>query len=131
MITGEFHLLSTDTTPEVLFNPAGIIKIKGRALVVNNTEVPEQMMKWLDEYLENPAEITTVIIAVEYLNSFSTSVLVSILKKLTQVIMRSKKLVIHWYYEEDDEDILERGEYIASTFNIPINFILTNDIACV
>jgi hypothetical protein len=129
MITGAFHLLSTDTTPEVLFDPAGIIKVKGRALVVNNTEVPDEMMKWIDAYLDDPPEITTVIIAVEYLNSFSTSILVSILKKLTRVILRSKKLVIQWYYEEDDEDILERGEYIASTFNIPINFILTTDTA--
>jgi len=37
--------------------------------------------------------------------------------------------VVQWYYEEDDEDILERGEYISSTLNIPITFIKTNHIA--
>ncbi len=86
-------------------------------------------MNWVDEYLSNPAEITYVIIAFEYLNSFSTTILVSILRKLSQVILQSKKLVIQWYYDEDDEDILERGEYISSTFDIPIKFILTNNIA--
>jgi hypothetical protein len=86
-------------------------------------------MNWIDEYLSNPAEITYVNIAFEYLNSFSTTILVSILRKLSQVILQSKKLVIQWYYEEDDEDILERGEYISSTFDIPIKFIIINNIA--
>jgi len=55
---------------------------------------------------------TIVIIAFEYLNRFSTTILVSILRKLSQVILQSEKPVIQWYYEEDDEDIVERGEYV-------------------
>jgi hypothetical protein len=35
MILDEVHILPTDNTPEVLLNPEGIIKIKGRALTVN------------------------------------------------------------------------------------------------
>jgi hypothetical protein len=44
------------------------------------------------------------------------------------VLLHSKKLVIQWYYEEDDEDLLERGEYISITFDIPVTFIPTNHI---
>jgi hypothetical protein len=129
MKAGELHILPTDNTPDFLFNPEGTITIRGRGLFGNKTESTEQIMNWVDEYLSNPAEITYVIIAFEYLNSFSTTILVSILRKLSQVILQSKKLVIQWYYDEDDEDILERGEYISSTFDIPIKFILTNNIA--
>jgi len=129
MITGEIHILPTDNTPEFNFSSEGMIKIRGRGLFQNKTEVIEQIMNWIDEYLRNPAEITYVILAFEYLNSFSTTILVSILRKLSQVILQSGKLVIKWYYEEDDEDILERGEYISSTFDIPIEFIVTNNFA--
>lgn len=125
MALGELHILSTENTPEFLFSPDGMIRIKGRGLFQNKTEVIEQIMNWIDEYLDNPAEKTYVIIAFEYLNSFSTTILVSILRKLSKVILHSEQLVVQWYYEEDDEDIIERGEYIASTFNIPIVFILT------
>jgi hypothetical protein len=128
MILGDLHILPTDNTPEFLFSPDGILKIRGRGLFQNKTEVIEQIMIWIDEYLFNPAEITYVIIAFEYLNSFSTTFLVSILRKLSRVILQSEKLIIQWYYEEDDEDIIERGEYISSTFNIPITFIKTNHI---
>ena len=126
---GEIHILPTDNTPEFLCSSEGTIKIRGRGLFGNKTEVNDQIMNWIDKYLSNPAEITYVIIAFEYLNSFSTKILVSILRKLQQVILQSEKLVIQWYYEEDDQDILERGEYISLTFNIPIEFILTDNIA--
>lgn len=126
MVLREIHILPAKNTPEFLFNPEGFIKIKGRGLFGNNTEVSEQIMNWIDEYISNPAEITRVLLEFEYLNSFSSLILVSILRKLSQVIQQSKKLVIQWYYEEDDEDILERGEYISETFDIPIEFIISN-----
>lgn len=128
---GNIHILPTHNMPEFLLVAEGIIKIKGRGLSGNNAEVNEQIMNWIDEYKNNPAEITYVIIALEYLNSASTYILVSILKRLSQVILQSGKLIINWYYEEDDEDILERGEYISETFKIPIKFIMTNDIESV
>ncbi len=129
MGTGKVHILPTGNTPEFLLNPDGIIKIKGRALLSNKIEFNEQIMNWIDEYINDPAEITYVIIAFEYLNSFSTSMLVSILRKLSLVSLQSRKIVIEWYYEEDDEDILERGEYVSGSFNIPIKFIISNNIA--
>jgi len=126
MIMEEVHILSTDKTPEVLLDPAGTIRIKGRGLSVMKTESSDQILEWIDLYVNNPAEVTYVIIRLEYLNSSSTSTLFSILKKISQVILRSKKLIIKWYYEEGDDDILERGEYIAAALNIPFEYHLTH-----
>jgi SiaC family regulatory phosphoprotein len=128
MVKSRLHILPTDTTPEFILNPLGIIKIKGRALVVNKTDVPQDIMNWLDEYLSDPADVTRVIVAFEYLNSFSSTILASIFKKIIQVIFLDKKFVIQWYYEEGDDDILERGEYISSVYDIPVEFIMTANI---
>jgi len=125
-MVSELHIPATDNTPEFSLNPDGMIKIRGRGLFGNNTDVTEQVMDWIDQYVVSPAEMTYVILAFEYLNSFSTTILVSILRKLSLVILQSEKLSVQWYYEEDDEDIIERGEYISETFNIPITFILIN-----
>jgi len=126
---GKLHILPTVNTPEFLFNSDGIVKIKGRGLAGNDSGVIKSMMDWIDSYLNNPAETTFIIIALEYLNSLSSTILVNILKKFSQVVLKSGKLDIQWYYEEDDEDIIERGEFISSTFNIPIKFILTANIS--
>ncbi len=129
MVIKKVHILPTENTPEVILNPDGIIKIKGRGMVANKTSVPEEIKSWLDAYLLNPAETTDVIIAFEYLNSYSTTILATTLKKISQVIQQNKKFVIHWYYEEEDDDILERGEYISETYDIPIEFIMIDDIS--
>jgi hypothetical protein len=126
MTIGEVHILPSDKTPEVLLNPEGTIKIRGRGLTVNRNEVPDQILSWIDIYLKNPAEVTYVIIAFEYLNSYSTTTLFSVLRRISHVILQSKKLIIQWQYEEDDEDILERGEYIASALNLPFEFLVAS-----
>jgi hypothetical protein len=86
------------------------------------------MANWIDAYILDPAEYTEVIIALEFLNSFNTLLLTATLKKITQILARRKKLVIHWFYEEDDVDIFERGEYISATINVPIEFSVTDNI---
>ena len=44
-------------------------------MAVNKTRVPVQINDWLDAYLRNLAETTYIIIAFEYLNSYSTTIL--------------------------------------------------------
>ncbi len=127
-INNEIHILSTNQTPEFIFNHEGIFKIRGRGLYCDKPELSDQIISWIERYLNNPAKTTYVTIAFEYLNSLSTSILVSILKKLSQIIHQSKKLVVQWYYEVDDENILDRGKYISFCCDIPIEFIMTNDI---
>ena len=122
------HILPTNKTPEILLNPEGIIKINGRAIDESRTNFSDQLMIWIDTYILNPAKSTEVIIALEYINSFNSIILASALKKLSQVNQQSKKLVIQWYIEKDDDDLLERGQYISSVLNIPIEFIMTDHI---
>jgi hypothetical protein len=129
IIKDEVHILPTGTTPDVILNPNGTISIKGRAIDENIAKAHEQIMNWIDAFLLSPAELTKVSIALEYLNSVNTIVITSILKKITMVVLQGKKLDIQWYYEEDDEDIYERGKEISSTINYPIKFIVTNTLA--
>ena len=72
MIIDRVHILPTDTTPDVLLDPEGIIKIRGRAIDENIATIAEQILNWIDAYILNPAGSTEVIIALEYLNSFNT-----------------------------------------------------------
>ena len=123
------HILPTNTIPEYILDPAGTIKIKGRAIDESRRNAPEQINDWIDTYILDPAETTEVTIALEFLNSFNTIILTNTLKKITQVIQTGKKLVIQWYYEEDDIDIFERGEYISSLIGVPIEFIATERIS--
>jgi hypothetical protein len=123
------HLLPTNKTPEIILNPSGLIKIKGRAIDESRTGTSDQVLTWIDGYIAAPAESTEVIIALEFLNSFNTIILTAVLKKIAQLIQLRKKLVVRWFYEEDDVDIYDRGAYIATVIDIPIEFITTENIS--
>jgi hypothetical protein len=125
----EVHILPTKTTPEIFLSPKGIISIKGRAIDESRAKAPDQFINWIDEYLANPANSTEVNIALEFLNSFNTIILTSALKKIALVSQKGKKLTIRWYYEEDDVDLYERGEYISSVIDFPFEFTIVRRIS--
>lgn len=117
------HILPTEKTPEVLLDGEGMLSIKGRAMALHKTAPSEKLLDCIDRYLQNPARTTTVTISLEYLNSFGTQILVAILRKMALVTEHGGQFVVKWYYDDEDDDILERGHHIAETFNIPIEFI--------
>lgn len=122
----EVHILPTNKTPEIILKPAGVIKISGRAIDESRSVFSDQIMGWIDSYLLNPAKSTELSIDLEYLNSYNSIVLASVIRKLALLRQQSKNLVIKWFIDEDDDDLLERGKYISSTFNIPIEFIVND-----
>jgi hypothetical protein len=128
MHISEVHILPTDKTPDIILDPHGIIKIKGRAIDENVRKAPEKVMEWIDSYLLEPADTTDVTIALEYLNSFNTIILTTILRKLALVKEQSKRLNIRWYIEKDDDDLLDRVESISSAFSMPIEMETVDEI---
>jgi hypothetical protein len=122
------HIEPTNKTPEVFLNSKGSVKITGRAIDESRNKFSDEILSWVDDYLKNPANLTEVTIALEYLNSYNSIIMANILRQIAQVTRQAKKINIKWYVDEDDDDLLERGKYISSTFDIPIDFIMTEDI---
>lgn len=113
-------------SPDVILRPDGMIKISGRSIHENIIKFYQPVYSWIESYVKSPADITCVDMNLEYLNSASAKALVTILDTITKVSMLNKKYIFNWYYEEGDDDILERGEYFASILGVDINFIKTN-----
>jgi hypothetical protein len=119
----ELRISPTKNTPEIILNPEGIIRIKGRSIHENVTDFFEPVEDWISTYITVPADITSVDLNLEYFNSASAKVFIHILQKITYVTLKHKKFIFNWYYEEGDDDILERGEYFASILDVRFNFI--------
>lgn len=119
----ELRIPATKSSPEILLNPEGMIRISGRSIHENIFEFFKPVEDWVNEYIKNPADITCVDMSLEYFNSASAKLIIQLFQKISHVQLRNKKFIVNWYYEEGDEDILERGEYFSSVLNIPFNFI--------
>jgi hypothetical protein len=118
-------LEGTKKTPEVTLDPAGKIKIGGRSIPEDASKFFNAILAWVVEYAASPKDTTRVDIELEYFNSGSAKYVMQILRELSEIKMNDKELIVNWYYEEGDDDILERGEYYASILNMDINFIET------
>jgi len=119
----ELKIPATKNLPEIILNPDGAIKLRGRSIHENIIDFFKPVEEWVTEYVKEPADITSVDIDLEYFNSASAKLLINLLQKISFVRLKNKKFIINWYYEDGDEDILERGEYFSSVLNIPFNFI--------
>lgn len=122
----ELRILPTKNTPEIILNPEGIIRIRGRSIHENVTDFFAPVEEWVTGYIVNPADVTCVDMNLEYFNSASAKVFIHLLQKITYVALKHKKFIFNWYYEDGDEDILERGEYFASVLDVPVNLIRIN-----
>lgn len=122
----EYKIVASKNTPEVYLHPDGLIRIQGRSIHENVTDFFSPVDEWVSEYIQKPADFTRVDINLEYFNSASAKVFIQILQKITYVTLKNKKFVFNWYYEDGDEDILERGEYFSTVLDVPFNFIRTS-----
>jgi hypothetical protein len=118
-------LESTKKTPAVLLDPSGKVRISGRSIPEDASKFYDVLLNWVLEYITAPQDLTTVDIELEYFNSGSAKFVMQILRELSELVHNGKELKVNWYYEEGDDDILERGEYYASILDLKINFIET------
>lgn len=114
---------ATKNTPEVILDPEGSIKFSGRLIPENAEEFFQPVIEWIKEYSLNPADVTTVDIRLEYMNSAGTKYLLGMIDEINSI--NGGKLVINWYYEEADQDMLDKGTILSSNLNLPFNFIST------
>lgn len=117
----------TKNSPEITLDPGGIIRIKGRSILENATDFYKPVIEWIEDYVRKPVALTCIDIHLEYFNSATAKVLITLIQRASAVTFRNSKLKVNWYYEEGDEDILERGEYIESVLDIDFNYIKTKD----
>lgn len=122
-----FRKDQTKSSPEIILDPGGIIRIKGRSILENATDFYQPVLEWVAEYVREPAQLTCIDINLEYFNSATAKVLITLIQRVSAVTFRDAKFKVNWYYEEGDEDILERGEYIESVLETDFNYIKIRD----
>jgi len=112
---------ATEHTPGVDFNPAsGQLKLTGRSLPENAIEFYDPVFEWLEDYIKNAPVETELHVDLDYLNSISQKMVVEILKNTKKVQANGKKIMVNWYYDEEDEKMMEEGKAIATEFEVPL-----------
>lgn len=122
----DIRIEGSPKTPTVNFiAQEGVLDIKGRSIPENSIEFYKPLIDWIESYSKSPQSKTTVNIQLEYFNTSSSKCILDLFKKLEAV---NNEIVINWYYEEDDEDMLEAGEDYDAIINIPFKMIEIDEL---
>jgi hypothetical protein len=114
----------TAKTPTIKFDAElGLIEIKGRSIPENSIEFYKPLVDWLEKYSKSAKPLTKVNVQLEYFNTSSSKCILDVFKKLEGIHKSNNEVIINWYYEEDDEDMLEAGEDYESIIRVPFKMI--------
>lgn len=115
----------TNKTPTVKLNGAsGTLEISGKSIPENSIGFYQPLFSWVDQYVQSPAQKTEVKIILEYFNTSSSKCLLDIFRKLEALKKSGKSHVtILWYYEAEDEDMMEAGQDYDALIDLPFTLI--------
>lgn len=120
----ELKIEGSPKTPTIEFNPStGYLLVRGRSIPENSIEFYKPLIEILEAYNQSSQANTKVDIQLEYFNTSSSKCILDVFKKLEAINSGSSEVTINWYYEEDDEDMLEAGEDYQAIINVPFKMI--------
>lgn len=117
-------IVGNDVMPSVEFNyETGVLRIEGRSLLEDAVGFYQPLLLWIDKYLKDPKQKTTIIINLEYFNSASARMIAKILMKLEEAYEKDLTEVrVIWKYIENDDIMLEKGKEFKSIVFLPFEF---------
>jgi hypothetical protein len=119
----------TPLTPKVEFkHEAGTLVLSGRSIPENAVEFFQPLHTWTDEYLQKPKAETTIEIKLEYFNTSSSKSILELLKKFEAIHENQSNLLVKWFHEADDEDMMEAGEDYQAIVLLPFDFVVVDEI---
>ena len=122
----DLSLEGSAKTPTIDFKSEGELLIKGRSIPENSMEFYNPLIDWISEYSDNPKGQTLVNIQLEYFNTSSSKCILDVFKKLESI--SESEVSIKWFYEEDDEDMLEAGEDYEAIIDLKFEMIEVEEL---
>jgi len=113
----------TSKSPFVFMDPkTGLIVIKGRGQMDNPVEFFRPVIEFLDSDFAGLTSIEGHFMLIWMTSSFGKP-LTDFFIKIGKLYREKVNVTCYWYYEEDDYDILEKGEDFESFIKVPFIMI--------
>lgn len=117
----DLFINKSNKTPEVNFKHSGTIELRGNSFLENTREFYEPLIEWLQAYVIEPADKTTVNFDFEYYNTSSQLWIFRVVEVLLDLVKVEKNIKFNWFFTE--EEVEEAGMDLASLLGIEMNFI--------
>jgi len=127
-------IASTHSTPEILFSPEeNIFRVSGISRPEDVRALYYPVIEWIKQFAdnlidnqirkysaENPFRFQ---VDLKYFNSSSAKFLYDILIEVKRLHSSSIPVMVEWYYENDDPDLLEAGNDLSILAEMQFKYI--------
>ncbi len=114
----------TNDTPKVILDSEGdVFEISGRSLPEDVASFYKPVLEWLEEYKLAPLDYTEFVFRYIYFNTATSKLIQDILFKLEELADTGNNVQVIWFYEEDDEDMLDSGEEFMENTDVHFELV--------
>lgn len=124
-----FVVQRTEDTPTIDFNiDSGQFLIAGRSLPENAIEFYKPLFSWVEKNLGGGSGLSIAVnIKLEYFNTASSKQIAKLFLLLEEYITKHS-IVINWFYEKEDNDMLISGSQYAKFLNLKFEFTEVDEL---
>lgn len=120
----KLFLEGAEDVPQIcLDKEKGEFELTGKSLPEDVIEFYSPIFKWCEEYVKDPNPVTDIKMKISYYNSASQRAINEFFTVMKKAELRNSKVTVQWYYDVDDEEMLESGEEFADITQLKFNYI--------
>lgn len=116
--------------PYIEFNPSTLLfRIGGESRPENTKAFYKPIIDWVLEFEQELIKTTntpkqlTVEVEMHYFNSSSLKSIFEVLDAIIGLQKHNVKVTVKWFYEGDDEDMLESGESLEDMLEFQFEYV--------
>tara|TARA_B100001245_G_C22827207_1_gene397926 strand:- start:271 stop:651 length:381 start_codon:yes stop_codon:yes gene_type:complete len=120
----DLQIEATKTSPFIMLDSENKkIELKGKSTPENAVQFYYPVINNIKKLFSEVTGEIQVHFALEYFNTSSSKCLFDMLKVLKALEEHERTIIVNWYYEEDDEDMIETGEDFEDLLGLTFNYI--------
>ena len=101
----------------------GHISMKGNSILADPMKFFKPVKEWVLAYLQNPEPKTIIDLRFDYVDTASVQSVFDTLKLFIKMPDYQERLIVNWYFEFDDPELLEVGEIMEARLRLKFNLI--------
>ncbi|HEY4786583.1 MAG TPA: DUF1987 domain-containing protein [Bacteroidales bacterium] len=115
-------------TPRILLDKdKNIFEISGNSLPEDIIGFYSPVFKWVEEYRQQPNQLTMLKVKLNYFNSSSSKAVLDLIMMVAELVYKGHQVEVEWHYMEMDDDNLQTGKEFQGFAKIPFRFIPYQD----
>ncbi len=125
----KYIIKETAKTPSINFDPEqGFFEIRGKSIPENSIGFYSPVLEYVDGYCTRPAEKTVLNVKFEFFNTSSSNRIHALFKKFEKIYQDNSEVLIRWFCENGDENMLEAGEDFRTILHVPFEIIEVEEL---